>query len=173
MKPDARSDLEKLFFDQGSDCMTRESLCKLIHILSAERNAFRDNWIATDKARMLAERQLENFQQRKPWRILRSLFRLATKQDLREMEQRILMTQKELQAALDTATAGIGSVSAQLTKATGEITAEIQTLKDAIAAGPVSDAVATSLANLQAKIAPLQALSQALDDLNPDQPPTP
>jgi septal ring factor EnvC (AmiA/AmiB activator) len=163
--PDPRSQLEREF-DSGK-AMDNISLRKLIAIIKQERDCAMHNW-------QVAEKELrDHFQPRERWSFLKSLLPFGTKHDLREIKQQlktILMTQKELQAQLDTMTDGIQKVSDQLGKANTEIVAEIKTLQDAIAAGPVSQDVADSVARLQAKIAPLQAAAQALDDLNPDAP---
>lgn len=74
----------------------------------------------------------------------------ASKADIRK----ILMKQADLQAALD-------ALNAQLVKATGEITTEIQTLKDSLATVDLPQGATDSLTRLQ-------GLAQALDDLNPD-----
>lgn len=75
-----------------------------------------------------------------------------------DLKDTILMNQTELQAALD-------AVNDQLTKATAEINAEIATLTAEIAAGGVTTP------GVDASLARLQGLAQALDDLNPDAPP--
>ena len=69
-----------------------------------------------------------------------------------------MATLTELQASMD-------AVGDQLTKATSEIVAEIKTLQDEVAAGGVTTP------GIDASLARLQGLAQALDDLNPDVPP--
>jgi chromosome segregation ATPase len=83
-------------------------------------------------------------------------FTPATKADI----EKILMKQADLQASLD-------ALTAQLDKATEEITTEIKTLTDALANVDLPQGAVDSLDRLKAKV-------QALDDLNPDAPaPTP
>lgn len=69
-----------------------------------------------------------------------------------------MSTMQELQTAMD-------AVGDQVAKAAAEIQAEIQTLQDEIAAGAVTTP------GVDSSLARLQALAQALDDLNPDTPP--
>ena len=69
----------------------------------------------------------------------------------------IMATQAELAATLAT-------VKTQLTKASGEITARIQALVDALAAA------GGTTPEVDAAVADLQAVAQALDDINPDTP---
>ncbi len=79
---------------------------------------------------------------------------------LTHFERKIMATMDELQASLD-------AVNDQLVKASGEIQAEIKTLQDELAAaGQTSPGV-------DASVARLQAMAQALDDLNADVPPAP
>ena len=68
----------------------------------------------------------------------------------------ILMKISELNGSLN-------ALSTQLDKATGEIVAEIQTLKDALANVDIP-------ADAKASLDALTAKAQALDDLNPDAP---
>lgn len=76
-----------------------------------------------------------------------------------DLKDTLMATQAELQASLD-------AVADQLAKASAEITAEIKTLTDEIAAGGVTTP------GVDASVARLQALAQALDDMNSDTPPT-
>lgn len=93
----------------------------------------------------------------------------ATKYDV----HRILMKASELADALANITTGVNGVSDQLTKATKEITNEIANLQNAVTNVDLPEAATTALTNLQAAVGKLTPLSQALDDLNPDQPTTP
>jgi hypothetical protein len=68
--------------------------------------------------------------------------------------RRVIMTQAELAAHLT-------AVDDQLDKATAEILAAIQALKDALANAQTSPEV-------DAAVARLDAAAQALDDINPD-----
>ncbi len=74
----------------------------------------------------------------------------------------------EVQAQLDTITTGLGAVGDQLTKATNEIVAEIQALKDQIANADVPQGIVDRVDALAAKVEALKPVAQALDDLNPD-----
>lgn len=76
------------------------------------------------------------------------------------LERKLMATMEELQATLD-------ATADQLAKASAEIVAEIKTLQDELAAGAVTTP------GVDASVARLKALAQALDDLNPDAPPAP
>lgn len=97
----------------------------------------------------------------------------VTLKDLIELEKRMAKTMKEVEAQIADLLTSVSSVSDQLTKATTEITTEIQNLKDALANGTISDAAQTSLDALTEKVAALKPVAQTLDDLNPDTPPVP
>lgn len=72
---------------------------------------------------------------------------------------------------LDAIGAGIDEVSAQLTKAQGEIEKEVADLKALIeAGGNTSPDIEASLSAIETKVAALKPVSQALDDLNVDTP---
>lgn len=156
-KTDSRSSLER-HFDQDAP-MDNYELRKLVKILKNERDSMTWNWKASNKEYQRLQKSNER------WKFFRSFWPFVTNHDLKEQ---ILMTQKELQASLDTISETLGNVSDQLKKATGEITTEIQTLQEAVKNGPVSDEVSASAGRLAGMIPNLQAAAQALDDLNPD-----
>lgn len=106
-------------------------------------------------------------------RWIRSHLKPVTLHDLMEMEKRMAKTMKEVEAQLADLLTSVSAVSDQLAKATTEITNEIQTLKDALANGTISDAAQASLDALTAKVDALKPVAQTLDDLNPDTPPPP
>jgi uncharacterized protein involved in exopolysaccharide biosynthesis len=95
-------------------------------------------------------------------RATRAIERLARQIDDRfcNLERKVMATMEQLQASLD-------AVGDQLTKASGEIQAEIKTLQDELAAGGLTTP------GVDASVARLQGLAQALDDLNADAPPPP
>jgi hypothetical protein len=81
---------------------------------------------------------------------------------LSNIEKNIMTKLSDLEGVLD-------GISDQVTKSQDEITAEIKTLTDALAAGgntPLSPAAEASLTRLK-------GLVQGLDDINPDVPPPP
>jgi uncharacterized protein involved in exopolysaccharide biosynthesis len=78
----------------------------------------------------------------------------------------IRMDNAALSTALDGVSTQLGAVGDQLTKAMGEIQAEI------VNGFQTTPAVDAALAKLQTLAATLATASQALDDLNPDAPPT-
>lgn len=96
---------------------------------------------------------------------LRSHFELATKQDLKEMEQKILMTQRELSEALDKLTEQTGKIAKEQSDRFDALSAEIKRLEDLINAGEVTTEVSDALTRTKAAL-------QTLDDAIPD-PPTP
>lgn len=73
--------------------------------------------------------------------------------------EKLMATVAELKGQID-------AISAQLDKASAEILAEIKTLEDKLANTTIPDDAQASIDSLKAKV-------QALDDINPDQPPTP
>lgn len=72
------------------------------------------------------------------------------------------------QEKIDAANAAIDAVGAQLTTATTGLAADIQALKDAVAANAPVD-----LSGLETRLASLQAAAQALTDLDAANPPAP
>jgi hypothetical protein len=90
---------------------------------------------------------------------------LATKHDLSEMEKRILMTQKELQTALDNETTQIGKIALEQSTRFDALTKTIADLNAVITAGgDVTPEVTASLAATQAAL-------DSLDASIPDAPP--
>lgn len=88
--------------------------------------------------------------------IVRLLILVLERLDIVETQGILIMTTlTELQTTLD-------AVGDQLTKASSEISAEIATLQAEIAAGGVTTP------GIDASVARLQGIAQALDDLNPD-----
>lgn len=83
-----------------------------------------------------------------------------------KQNRKILMTQRELSAALDNLTAQVGKVALEQSNRFDTLSAEIQRLKDVIEAGEVQPEVATALANVQTAL-------QSLDDAIPDAPTPP
>lgn len=95
---------------------------------------------------------------------------IATKQDLKEMETRLLMNQAELAAGLKAIQTQVGKVAAEQAKRSDELAAKIKQLEDIIAAGgDVTAEVTEALDGVKTAL-------QALDDVIPDapvEPPTP
>lgn len=116
-------------------------------------------WKDLTKAVLLLASQVNGLvEQRKiefDW--LKSHAGLATKQDLKEMEKRIVMTQKELSDALDRMTVQTGKVAKEQNDRFDALTATIKELTDAINAGEVKPEVATALTNAQAALDSLDA----------------
>ena len=76
--------------------------------------------------------------------------------------QQILIEIGELMTSVSELSVKLDAISAQLGKASMEIQAEVQTLKDQLAnVGQLTPEAEASLANLM-------TVAQALDDLNPD-----
>ena len=96
----------------------------------------------------------------------------ATKSDHNKIVTLLKEINMKLQEALDAldalATKAEG-LSAQLTKAQGEITAEIANLQN-LDLPPAADAIIT---RLQTAVGTIGTVTQGLDDLNPDAPATP
>ena len=90
----------------------------------------------------------------------------------RAILKRLIMTQEELAAALETVDTNLEAVGVQLNKAQAEITKQIADLKAAIG-GNTTPAVDAALTKLQAATASLTPVAQSLDDVTPDVPPTP
>ncbi len=76
---------------------------------------------------------------------------------------RIIMTQAELNAALDKLTAQVGKVAAEQSNRFDALSAEIKRLTDVINAGEVTPEVTAALEKVQAAL-------QNLDDAVPDSP---
>ncbi len=82
-----------------------------------------------------------------------------------------MASQSEEAAMITELKQGVSDVGAQLSKALAEIQAKIQQLTDAVAAaGATSPEVDAATADAKAAVEALKPISQALDDLNPDQP---
>ena len=77
----------------------------------------------------------------------------------------IMATQAELATALEGLATGLTGATDQLAKAQAEIIAALAS------SGNTSPAVDAAVAKLTAGINALKAMSQALDDMNPDAPP--
>jgi uncharacterized phage infection (PIP) family protein YhgE len=106
--------------------------------------------------------------------------------EITNLKGAIMATQAEQTAqlqsisdALDTASASLTDVSAQLDKGIAEVTAEIAALKDAASGNstPEMDALFSSIGSkltaLAGTTASIKTATQALDDMNPDAPPAP
>lgn len=87
------------------------------------------------------------------------------------LERNLIMKNDQLAQALTAAAAAVGDIGAQLTKAMGEITADIQSLKDQI--GGTTPEVDAAFSSLMGKINSAQAVAQSLDDIVKDVPETP
>jgi chromosome segregation ATPase len=89
---------------------------------------------------------------------LKSHFEFATKQDLKEMEKRILMTQAELSTALDKLTSQTGKIAQEQSDRFDKLSAEIKKLTDIInAGGDVTPQVTEALAKTQTALDNLDA----------------
>lgn len=88
-------------------------------------------------------------------------------------KHQIMAKVKDLAGALSDLNTKVGAIGSQLTKATGEITAEIETLKSALEDADIPEDAQASLDALTSKVNALAPVAQALDDLNPDAAPAP
>src|ERR1017187_6473195 len=100
-----------------------------------------------------------------PW-WLKSHCECATTQDLKAMEARIVMTNKELETALNNQTTQIGKIAKEQNDRFVVLTKEVADLTDKINAGDVTPEVAAALVSTQAAL-------DSLDAAIPDAPVTP
>ncbi len=93
--------------------------------------------------------------------------RPATKQDLLEMEKRLMMTSDQLETLLNNQTTQIGKIAKEQADRFDTLTAAFNALQALIdAGGTISAKVETAAANVQAAL-------DSLDAAVPDAPPTP
>ncbi len=93
---------------------------------------------------------------------------------LDRIERKITMNDAELKASLEATNTAVADVSSQLNKGFGEVSAQITALQEALAnAGNTSPEVDALVTSLSDKVTAMKQVTQALDDLNPDTPPTP